>query len=95
MKTIGVVRGPIERGWRPDASATDLGLLQATLGGGNACPGAPPHSAIELAMDLIAVGEGLGTQLARRACPEKHVLRGAHSRTVLCPGVRCGSCRRS
>ena len=28
-------------------------------------------------MDLIAVGEGLGTQLARRVCLEVNVLRGA------------------
>jgi hypothetical protein len=43
----------------------------------NACSGAPPHADIELAMDLIAVGEGLGTQLARRARLEVDVLRGA------------------
>ena len=45
--------------------------------GGNARSGAPPHSAIELAMDLRAVGEGLGTQRVRRARLEVDVLRGA------------------
>ena len=49
----------------------------------NVCSGAPPHADIELAMDLIAVGEGLGTQLARRARLEVDVLRGAQGlRTV-------------
>ena len=45
--------------------------------GGNARSGAPPHSAIELAMDLIAVGEGLGAQLARRTGLEVDLLCGA------------------
>jgi hypothetical protein len=44
---------------------------------GNARSGAPPHAAIELAMDLRAVGEGLGAQLARRADLEVDVLCGA------------------
>ena len=43
----------------------------------NACSGAPPHADIELTMDLIASGEGVGTQLARRARLEVDVLRGA------------------
>jgi hypothetical protein len=44
---------------------------------GNAHSGAPPHAARELAMDLIAVGEGLGAQLARRAGLEVDLLGGA------------------
>jgi len=44
---------------------------------GNARSGAPPHAAIELAMDLMAVGEGLGAQLARRADLEVDLLCGA------------------
>ncbi len=43
----------------------------------NARSGAPPHAAIELPMDLIAVGEGVGAQLARHASLEVDVLRGA------------------
>jgi hypothetical protein len=79
MKTIGVARGPIvarlETGrerYRPGGLAPP-GYTEER----NACSGAPPHADIELAMDLIAVGEGLGTQLARRARLEVDVLRGA------------------
>ena len=43
----------------------------------HACSGAPPHAAIELPMDLIAVGEGGEAQLARHASLEVDVLRGA------------------
>ena len=43
----------------------------------HACSGAPPHADVALAMDLRAVGEGLGAQLVRRACLEGDVLRGA------------------
>ena len=43
----------------------------------NACSGAPPHADIELAIDLIAVGEGLGPQLTRCTRLEVVVLRGA------------------
>jgi len=79
MKTIGVARGPMvarratgrER-YRP-GGLTPPGHTEER----NACAGAPPHAAIELAMDLIAVGEGLGTQRARRARLEVDVLRGA------------------
>jgi hypothetical protein len=79
MKTIGVARGPIiarlgtgrERD-RP-GGLTPPGHAEER----NACSGAPPHADIELAMDLIAVGEGVGTQLARRARLEVDVLRGA------------------
>ena len=79
MKTIEVARGPIvarratdrER-YRP-GELTPPGHTEER----NACSGAPPHADIELAMDLIAVGEGLGTQLARRARLEVDVLRGA------------------
>src|SRR5262249_29635598 len=42
-----------------------------------ACSGAPPHADIELAMALIAVGEGLGPPLVRCARLEVDVLRGA------------------
>jgi len=79
MKTIGVARGPIvarlETGrerYRPGV-LTPPGRTEER----NACSGAPPHADIELAMDLIAIGEGLGTQLARRARLEVDVLRGA------------------
>jgi hypothetical protein len=79
MKTIGVARGPIvvrletgREGYRPEG-LTPPGPTEER----NACSGAPPHADIELAMDLIAVGEGLGTQLARRARLEVNVLRGA------------------
>ena len=79
MKTIGVARGPIvarlETGrerYRPGV-LTPPGHTEER----NACSGAPPHADRELAMDLLAVGEGLGTQRARRACLEVDVLRGA------------------
>ena len=79
MKTIGVARGPIvarlETGrerCRPEG-LTPPGHTEER----NACSGAPPHADVELAMDLIAVGEGLGAQLVRRACLEVDVLRGA------------------
>ena len=79
MKTIGVARGPIvarlETGrerYRPEG-LTPPGYTEER----NACSGAPPHADVELAMDLIAVGEGLGAQLVRRACLEVDVLRGA------------------
>src|SRR5918992_816273 len=79
MKTRGVARGPmvarLETGrarYRPGV-LTPPGHTEER----NACSGAPPHADRELAMDLIAVGEGLGTQLARRACLEVDVLRGA------------------
>src|SRR5215831_8330962 len=42
-----------------------------------ACSDAPPHADIELAIDLIAVGEGLGPQLTRCTRLEVDVLRGA------------------
>src|SRR2546425_6929128 len=79
MKTRGVARGPIvarlETGrerYRP-GGLTPPGHPEER----NACSGTPPHADIELAMDLIAVGEGLGTQLVRRARLEVDVLRGA------------------
>ena len=79
MKTIGVARGPIvarlETGrerYRP-GGLTPPGHTEER----NACSSTPPHADIELAMDLIAVGEGLGTQLVRPARLEVDVLRGA------------------
>lgn len=79
MKTIEIARGPIvarlETGrerYRP-GGLTPPGHTEER----NACSGAPPHADIELAMDLIAVGETLGTQLPRRARLEVDVLRGA------------------
>ena len=79
MKTIGVARGPIgarlETGrerYRPGGADSSRPTEER-----NACSGAPPHADVELAMDLIAVGDGLGTQLVRRACLEVDVLRGA------------------
>ncbi len=44
---------------------------------GNPRSGAPPESAIELAMDMIAVFESLGAHLARRAGLEVDVMLGA------------------
>ena len=79
MKTRGVARGPIvvrlETGRERYRSEglTPPGHTEER----NACSGAPPYADIELAMDLIAVGEGLGTQFARRARLEVDLLRGA------------------
>ena len=79
MKTIGVARGPIVARLETGRERDRPGGL--TLPGHteerNACSGAPPYADIELAMDLIAVGEGLGPQLVRRARLEVNVLRGA------------------
>ena len=79
MITIEVARGPIVARLETGRERYRSGVLTPPghTEERHACSGAPPHADIELAMDLIAIGEGLGTQLARCARLEVDVLRSA------------------